>query len=102
MDDRLRVASAVRAHFGAAGLSASAVAREIGITQSKMSRRTTGAEPFDIDELSAIARVLHVELVDLITGTNLPARPLRVGAGAGARRHLYLVDGDPEAPASAV
>ncbi|WP_417556514.1 helix-turn-helix domain-containing protein [Microbacterium sp.] len=90
--DRIRVATAVRAHYSAAGFSASALAREVGMTQSKMSRRTTGAEPFDIDELSAIARVLEVEIVDLITGTNLPARPIRGGAAAGARRHLYLLE----------
>ena len=92
-EDRVRIASAVRAHYGAAGLSAAALAREIGMSQSKMSRRTTASEPFDIDELSAIARVIGVSIVDLISGDNLPARPVRLGGGAG-RRHIYLLDGN--------
>lgn len=96
--DRIRIASAVRAHYSAAGYSASALAREIGMTQSKMSRRTTGVEPFDVDELSAISHVLNIEITDLITGTNLPARPLRGGAAAGARRHLYLMGDEPTTP----
>lgn len=94
IDDRVRVASAVRAHYAAAGFSASALAREVGMSQSKMSRRTTAAEPFDIDELSAIARALEVDLADLITGTNLPARPLRAGGGRGLRS-IYLLEVGP-------
>ncbi|WP_295105801.1 helix-turn-helix domain-containing protein [uncultured Microbacterium sp.] len=88
-DDRIAVATAVRAHYSAAGLSASALAREIGMSQSKMSRRTTFAEPFDIDELSAIASVLDISIVDLISGTNLPSRPR---FGRGGMRSLYLVE----------
>ena len=88
--DRVSVAASVRAHYAAAGLSASGLAREIGMSQSKMSRRTTAVEPFDIDELGQIASVLGVSLVELISGTNLPTRP-RFGAGA-SRRALYLVE----------
>lgn len=105
IDDRVRVASSVRAHYAAAGFSASALAREIGMTQSKMSRRTTAAEPFDIDELSAIAQVLEVDLTDLISGQNLPTRPLRASGGAGARRNIFLLEVGPgrfELPTSTV
>ena len=95
IDDRVRVASSVRAHYAAAGFSASALAREIGMTQSKMSRRTTAAEPFDIDELSAIAHVLEVDITDLISGQNLPTRPMRASGGSMGRRNIYLLEVGP-------
>lgn len=88
-DDRIAVATAVRAHYTTAGLTASGLAREIGMSQSKMSRRTTFSEPFDIDELSAIAAVLEVSIVDLIGGTNLPTRPR---FGRSGIRTLHLVE----------
>lgn len=91
LDDRLSVAAAIRAHFAAAGMSASQVARETGMSQSKMSRRTTAAEPFDIDELSSIARLFDVTIAELITGTNLPTRA-RAAGGARGRRGIYLLD----------
>lgn len=97
VDDRVRVATAVRAHYAAAGLSAAALARQIGMSQSKMSRRTTAMEPFDIDELSAIAHALGVDLADLITGANIPVQPLRsAGRGGAGRRALFLLDNDLE------
>lgn len=95
IDDRVRVASSVRAHYAAAGFSASALAREIGMTQSKMSRRTTAAEPFDIDELSAIAHVLEIDITDLISGQKLPSRPMRASGGSMSRRSIYLLEVGP-------
>jgi len=65
---RNEVASSVNAFIARAGVSKSAVAREIGMAQSTFSRRTTGAEPFDVDELGLLAAYFEVSLVDLISG----------------------------------
>lgn len=81
---RTEVAASVRAFIARAGVSKSHVAREIGIAQSTFSRRTTGAEPFDTDELGALATYFGVTLVDLVAGNidriepNAKARPTRV------------------------
>ena len=71
---RDEVAAAVRAFIARAGVSKSAVARATGFTQSTFSRRTNGQEPFDIDELGALADYFDVELADLISGdvTKIP------------------------------
>lgn len=72
---RVTIANNVKAHLAHAHISAAEMGRRIGMAQSTMSRRTTGAEPFDVDELGAIADILGVTLVDLITG-KLPVNDL--------------------------
>ncbi|MGV8913778.1 MAG: helix-turn-helix domain-containing protein [Rhodoglobus sp.] len=69
------VAAAVRSFIARAGVSKSAVAREIGMAQSTFSRRTTGLEPFDTDELGTLADYFGVSLVDLIGGNILKIAP---------------------------
>ncbi|GAB3125752.1 helix-turn-helix domain-containing protein [Glaciibacter psychrotolerans] len=64
---RNNVAAAVRAHMGVRQIKDAALAREIGMTQSTMSRRTNGEMPFDVDELGRIARVFGISLVELIS-----------------------------------
>ncbi|CAN7237984.1 helix-turn-helix transcriptional regulator [Microbacterium sp. LjRoot45] len=75
VERRQTIAKNVKAHLGHAGISGAEMGRRIGMTQSKMSRRTTAAEPFDIDELGAIADELDITVVDLITG-KLPSNDL--------------------------
>ena len=85
---RDEIASAVNAFIARAGISKSATAREIGMSQSAFSRRTTGAEPFNADELGNLADFFGVTIIDLISGnvTQIApnakkAPPRRVRAG---------------------
>jgi hypothetical protein len=57
------------------------MARATGMSQSKMSRRITADEPFDVDELESIASEIGIDIVDLVAG-NLPQVP------GGGRRFL--------------
>ena len=65
---RNEVASSVNAFIARAGVSKSAVSREIGMAQSTFSRRSNGIEPFDVDELGALADYFGVDLIELISG----------------------------------
>lgn len=62
------VARRLRGLLAEQRISASAVAREIGISQASMSRRTTGLAPLTLDELSQIAAVLGIPEQRLLTG----------------------------------
>lgn len=76
---RQDVASAVRAHLAVRKISDSALGRAIGMSQSKISRRTNGDIAFDTDDLGRIARYLGVTVVELIqmpVGSPEPKRPL--------------------------
>lgn len=89
---RDEVAASVRAHLAVRRISDSALARGIGMSQSKVSRRTNGDIAFDTDDLGRIARFLDVSLVELIqmpTTSEIAPRP---GGGAGLRG-IYLLDG---------
>ena len=91
---RYEVASAVNAFIARAGVSKSAVARAIGMAQSTFSRRTTGAEPFNIDELGALAHYFDVALVELITGDIriMPPNAKKAPAGNGEGGKLPRLD----------
>ena len=54
------VAGEVRAHLGRHRLSGRAAAFRLGWTQQYMSRRLTGAVPFDVDDLDKLAELLDV------------------------------------------
>lgn|GEM_PF-5098031 len=76
---RLRIARSVHAQIRYAGYTPTSMARAIGMSQSKMSRRITADEPFDIDELEGIAREIEIDIIDLVAG-KLPQIP-----GGGSR-----------------
>ncbi len=84
---RDEIAASVRGFIARAGVSKSAVARAIGMAQSTFSRRTTGDEPFDADELGLLADYFDVSLVDLVAGNvhaiapNAKKAPALVGGG---------------------
>ena len=53
--------------MGVRQIKDAALAREVGMSQSKMSRRTNGDIAFDVDELGRIARYFDISLAELIT-----------------------------------
>ena len=69
------VAEEIRALLGRRKMSASELARRMGVSQKYMSRRITGETAFDVDDLNAIAAVLGVEVATLI--------PRRSGSSEG-------------------
>jgi predicted transcriptional regulator len=62
---REAIASEVRSLMGRRRVSQTALARLLGISQSALSRRLVGEQPFDTDELFVIARHLGVERIEL-------------------------------------
>lgn len=84
------VASAVRAHLAVRRISDSALGRMIGMSQSKISRRTNGEIAFDTDDLGRIAEALGLSFVELVQMPTADGSTPRPGAGAG-RRSLYLI-----------
>lgn len=79
---RHEIAASVRGFIARAGVSKSAVARAIGMAQSTFSRRTTGDEPFDADELGMLANYFGVTLVDLVAGNVQKIAPNAKGRAA--------------------
>lgn len=65
-DATIRVAAAVRSAMLDRGISQTSLAAVLASSQTAVSRRLTGAVPFDIDELTAIAVFLGVPLSDLL------------------------------------
>jgi transcriptional regulator with XRE-family HTH domain len=61
-----RVAERVRIHLNDAGLSQSAAARQLGISQSSFNRRLIGQVSFRIPELMALAQLLNVTVESLL------------------------------------
>lgn len=74
------VAAAVRAHLAVRKMSDSALGRMVGMSQSKISRRTNGEIAFDTDELDRIALALGMSIVELIQMPTKKA-PAFVGGG---------------------
>lgn len=70
---RERTAEEIRALLGRRRMSASALARELKVSQTYVWRRLSGETAFDLDDLDAIARILRVDPRDL-----MPAQDRRV------------------------
>jgi transcriptional regulator with XRE-family HTH domain len=92
---RYDVAAAIRAHLAVRRMSDSALGRAIGMSQSKISRRTNGEIAFDTDDLGRIASHLGITVVELIQMPTTAEDSPRPGAGAGPRS-VYLLDGQPD------
>jgi transcriptional regulator with XRE-family HTH domain len=60
------VAEEIRATLARRRMSASALARELGKSQTYVWRRLSGETAFDTDDLESIAAVLRVAVVDLL------------------------------------
>ena len=65
-------------------ISGSALARELGMTQSAMSRRLTGETPLSLDEITAIADVLGIT-EEVLLGMHNRTRPRPDGPDGGER-----------------
>jgi DNA-binding Xre family transcriptional regulator len=75
--DRRSVAVARRLREELAGqqISVAEVARRLGVTQQKLSRRMTGHTPFDVDELDAICRAASISFDYITTGIRAVPTP---------------------------
>ncbi|MEO3927865.1 helix-turn-helix transcriptional regulator [Micromonosporaceae bacterium B7E4] len=60
------VAGAVRAELARRRISQTAIAQHFGWSQQTISRRMTGAVPFDIAELAAVAEYLGVPIASFL------------------------------------
>lgn len=60
------VAEEVRVLLARRRLSAAKLAQQLGWSQPYMARRMAGTQPFDVDDLEAIADALGVGIVDLL------------------------------------
>lgn len=70
------VTAEIRAELARRGLTAYALANAIGMSKQTMSRRMTGATPFDLAEVEAIANFLG------LTPTELLVRAERIEAAS--------------------
>lgn len=61
-----RAAANVRAEMARRNIRRAAVAANLGMTTSSFSRRLTGAVPFNVEELDALARLLDVTVPALL------------------------------------
>lgn len=91
---RYDVAAAIRAHAAVRRLSDSALGREIGMTQSKISRRMNGEIAFDTNDLGRLATYFGMSVVELI---QMPtsADPVTRGGGAGIRTLRFVEPASP-------
>jgi transcriptional regulator with XRE-family HTH domain len=69
---RARAVYTVNAHLVARGITASEVAKRIGLSQSAMSRRMTAKKAFNVNELGAISYALGITIHELLS---MPAEP---------------------------
>lgn len=105
----LAVARRLKGALAERGISMSEIARRIGVTQQKLSRRMTGLNSFDIDELDRICAVAGLSFDYIATGIRELPGPggdhvsgvSSVQSRQEARPHLRLVisnaDGQTEA-----
>jgi transcriptional regulator with XRE-family HTH domain len=63
---RERVAEEVRVLLARRRISASKLARELGVSQTYVWRRLSGETAFDLDDLERISAVLSVSVSDLM------------------------------------
>lgn len=63
------VAANIRSHMARQRVSQLELARRLGFSQSKVSRRLSGDFPITVDELESFARVLGITVADLLHGT---------------------------------
>jgi len=67
---RDQVAEEIRVTLARRRLSATELARRMGVSQSYLARRMTGAQPLDLDDLDRIADALGVPVRQLLPGTD--------------------------------
>jgi transcriptional regulator with XRE-family HTH domain len=70
-----KVAAEVRAVAARKRVTGQRLAHAVGMTPMSMSRRMTGHQPFDIDELAAVATALGVRVEDLLPHLDSNQKP---------------------------
>lgn len=80
---RALVAEEVRALLARKRISATALAKLIGVSQTYVWRRLSGETAFDLDDLEKIAKVLECRVVDL-----LPRQPKGGGEVTARKRPM--------------
>lgn len=68
VDPRLAVAEEILALMGRTRTRQTTLAHAIGLSQPSLSKRLSGQQPFDLDELLAIADYFGVEIRVLLAG----------------------------------
>ena len=69
------VARRLREELAGEQISIAEVARRLGVTQQKLSRRMTGQTPWDVDELDEVCRVAGVSFDYVTTGIRAIPEP---------------------------
>ncbi|WP_407662224.1 helix-turn-helix domain-containing protein [Nakamurella lactea] len=87
------IAEEVRAATARVRLSGAALARHLGKPQPWVSRRLTGAVPFDVDELSAICDLLGIDVVDLMRDAVQARQSPRRHTPFGGSDHVVRPEG---------
>lgn len=104
---RAEIAAAVRAHIAVNRSNDSELGRAIGMSQSKVSRRTNEEVPFDSDDLGRIARHFGISVVELIQMPKEAPRPQAPNSkskdyGSDVSREIaYLADYQKSRPTEA-
>jgi transcriptional regulator with XRE-family HTH domain len=73
-----QVATEVRALIARHMIPHSKIAEALGVGPMHVSRRLSGKTPFDVDELAAVARLLNVEVIDLLPKPHTYVDPVKV------------------------
>lgn len=68
-----RVAARIRAAIDDKELAYTTIGELAGIPKSTFERRIKGVNPFDTDEIDAVARVLKMTPEELVSGRSVPA-----------------------------
>lgn len=87
----MAIARRLRGALAERSISVAEIARRIGVTQQKLSRRMTGLNSFDVDELDAICRAAGVPFDYIATGIKEVPGP----DGGGAPRAPVPFDESP-------
>jgi transcriptional regulator with XRE-family HTH domain len=72
------VATEVRALVARHMIPQAKIAEALGVGPMHVSRRLSGKTPFDVDELAAVARLLGVEVVELLPRPHTYVDPVKV------------------------
>lgn len=97
-----RVAEEIRAILARRRLSATELARQMGVTQSYLARRMTGVQPLDLDDIQRVARALDVQPLALFsaaeTGSTLRYSPAHIPSPRKVRESRPASRSDSRAP----
>lgn len=89
------VAANIRAEAGRQGFTQVALGRAIGMTQNQVTKRWKGHVRWQLEELDAVAAVLGLKVVELMTPTGRDSAtiPQRDGRGSGRHKNAPATEG---------